>query len=101
MSKRKLDDLVDIFENMSFSHERMQCTALVVQSSPKRIRVFNTYKQKNIFGLEPIPEQETFTYEEVQILLDKREKLLYKKYLELTMYENIKEKIVPKVTELT
>ena len=57
MSKRKVDDLVDLFEKMTFSPERMQCTALVVQSSPKRIKTFNTYKQKNIFGLEPIPEQ--------------------------------------------
>jgi hypothetical protein len=50
------------------------------------------YKQKNIFGLDSIPEKDMFTREEVQILLDQRERILYKRYLQMIAHDEKKEK---------
>ena len=118
-NKRKLDDLINSFDNMNIQNK---CTDLVVSQPPpakrghylpitvsklklkpnsKLIKVNQSHKYKNIFGLHPLPEQETFTREEVEILIDQRERELYKRYLTLMAYENVKEKILPEVHEIS
>lgn len=117
MSKRKLDDLIDSLNSLSFVK---QSTALTISQLPpaKRghflpisvsklnlkptelIKVNQFHKFKNIFGLPKIPEQESFTKEEVEILIDQRERELYKRYLQMISIENIKENVVTDIQEI-
>jgi hypothetical protein len=109
-NKRKLDDLIDSFTTLSFCQK--PCTTLALPPPAKRghylpisvskinlkpcTDLYKTinYKQKNIFGLDQIPHKEMFTREEVQILLDQRERILYKRYLQMVANNDKKEKII-------
>tara|TARA_B110000977_G_C11068665_1_gene488779 strand:- start:2162 stop:2476 length:315 start_codon:yes stop_codon:yes gene_type:complete len=97
MTKRKFDDLMDSFESMNISQK---CTTLAAPSTKRRnykvitVSKINLVKYKNIFGLETIPEKDFFTRQEVESLLDKRDKLLYKKYLDIININNVNEKII-------
>ena len=118
MSKRKLDDLIDSLNSLNVS--KQSSTALTISRSPpaKRghflpisvsklnlkqtelIKVNQFHKFKNIFGLPAIPEQEFFSKEEVEILIDQRERELYKKYLQIISLENIKENVLVDIQEI-
>ena len=121
MSKRKLEDLIDSFESMNFYGESQKQIVAIAQPPPAKrghtlpisisklklepcaelIRFNKLHRFKNIFGLEQLPEQDTFSREEVEILIDQRERQLYRKYLALMEYENIPDKIVHEVHELS
>lgn len=93
-NKRKLDQLINSFDNLTCYN--IKDNSIVVAPNAKRVHYFSkvnykycphfvkssNYKQKNIFGLDSIPDQETFSHEEVQILLDQRERILYRTYLQ-------------------
>ena len=100
--KRKLDELIDSFSNVNISSTQSQAKRPITLLNVSKIELkphatlikIHNYKQKNIFGLDPIPEQETFTKEEVQILLDQRERVLYKRYLQLLKEHDKPERLI-------
>lgn len=121
MSKRKLDDLINSFDSMNFYEESQNQIVAIAQPPPAKrghtlpinisklkfepcnelIRFNNLHRFKNIFGLDQLPEQDSFSREEVEILIDQRERQLYRKYLALMEYENTPDKIFHEVQELS
>ena len=119
--KRKLEDLIDSFESMNFYTESRNQNLAIAQPPPakrghtlpitisklklepcvKFINFKNLHRFKNIFGLDQLPEQHSFSREEVEILIDQRELQLYRKYLALMEHENAPDKIIPEVHELS
>ena len=111
--KRKLDDLIHSFDTMSFNKTPTpeKSTAIIlppakrghflpsnvskIRFKPMKsvIKVMN-YKSKNIFGLDDVPMQDTFTREEVQILIDQRERTLYRLYLQTIAKDDCTDKII-------
>lgn len=84
MTKRKYDEICDIFESMT------------VQEKPKRQMkcILHKHKYKNIFGLPDVENKDEFTREEVIRLLDNRDELLYNKYLYMMSLQNVKHDII-------
>jgi hypothetical protein len=108
MSKRKLDDLIDSFESVEISNKprtkrkinHITVSKLKLTSCENMLKFQSMHKYKNIFGLKQLPNKESFTREEVEILLDQRDRELYKIYMDHIVQENIPEKIVTKVNEI-
>lgn len=113
-NKRKLDDLIDSLSDLNFNVEKQSSQIVAISQPPpaKRghylpitvsklnlkpcnnlIKTSQLHKFKNIFGLSDVPNQESFTREEVEILIDQRERMLYKHYLSLIASKNIPDKI--------
>lgn len=120
-NKRKLDDLIESFEHLGFEQKAVQSKTAIIPYPPAKrghclpieisklnikpcrelIRFKQMHKFKNIFGLPQIPDKEQFTKEEVEILIDQRERMLYKQYLDYLSVTNLKEKIVKSVPTVT
>ena len=81
MTKRKFDEICNLFDSMS------------VEEKPKRqLKCITLCKQKykNIFGLPEVEHKDIFTRNEVIELLNNRDELLYNKYLYFMSLQNVK-----------
>lgn len=111
--KRKLEDLISSFDSLKFTAASQPPAAkrghylpitvskLKLTPTSDLVHVNQFHRFKNIFGLPDLPVQESYTQEEVESIIDQRERELYKRYLTIMAYENVREKILPEVHEIS